>query len=119
MTNKEMEQAVIHVNNILQQNCELPGEVTYHAIRNRNRMITELKEYLEIKESLIQKYGKINNSGVYEISSEDTDSFKNFVQEIKVIEDIDIEVNIVKMPIEKLSGNYPTSVIAALDFMLE
>ena len=118
MTNMEMEQHIAEINSIINKEKKIPGEVIYHAIRNKNRMESEIREYIDFRDKLIKTLGEKNESGNYQIDSH-CEKFEEFQQEIEKIAVVEVDVEITKIPISKLCDNYSPIIISSLDFMIE
>lgn len=116
MTNYEMDQNLENLKAIARKK-EMPGSLSYAIAKNIRKMQEELKEYLEVKYDLIQKYGELTDNK-YQIT--DQDKIRDYAEEIQDIAQIEQTVDLIKISPKLFDRiNITVEEIMALEFMIE
>lgn len=116
MTNYEMDRNLENLKAIARKK-EMPGSLSYAIAKNIRKMQEELKEYLEVKYDLIQKYGELTDNK-YQIT--DQDKIRDYAEEIQDIAQIEQTVDLIKISPELFDHiNITVEEIMALEFMIE
>lgn len=116
MTNYEMDRNLENLKAIARKK-EMPGSLSYAIAKNIRKMQEELKEYLEVKYDLIQKYGELTDNK-YQIT--DQDKIRDYAEEIQDIAQIEQTVDLIKISPKLFDRiNITVEEIMALEFMIE
>ena len=96
------------------------GKLSYVIAKNYRMIMNELKEYEDLKDEAIQKYGEFDEDiGQYKLSIE-SDNFKNFVEDMKPYDDIESDVNILMLkPDDIYSSALTAQDILDISFMID
>ena len=90
------------------------AKTAYRIARNIKEIISELENFEKAKGELFKKYGEKDGDDI-KIKKENTDVFN---KELSDILDIDVELDIIMINPEKLSGSSPFELLA-VEWMLE
>lgn len=98
--------------------------VGYAAARNTRILTEAVREFTQIQNVLIRKYGEqlTDNDGneVDEIAlSFDSDNFPDFIEEIRPYAEIEQEINLIALKYEQAIGLLSGTELLALDWMFE
>lgn len=110
-TNEQMFQNIIVMHGLHET-----GRLGYAIARNLRKMTDAAKEYLDIRENLLSKYGTDQGDGSYFVPPENTEAFKNDIQDYATIEH-DVDVFHVTEN-EFISGNMDSDQMYVLDWMV-
>lgn len=111
LTNEQMFNSIVVL-----QNLRETGRLGYAIARNRRKLIDESKEYMDIREEILKKYGNENGEGQYYIPKEKTADFSNEISEYSGIEH-DVDVFQVSED-EFMSGDLDSNQMFTLDWMI-
>ena len=118
MTNIEAEMHLQLLSKMVNQ--ELPRKTSVAIARNLRKLNDELKEYREQKDNLIRKYGKENEDGQIGIDmNADREAFAKFVEELTPINQLEFEIDIMKISYDDLPETITPETIFGLEFMIE
>lgn len=116
LTNKDAE---TYYNNLMSISDKITGKFAYIVSRNIRKLNTELKEYLDIKNDCIKKYGEEGEDGIYSLRA-DSPKFNDYLTEMSQYDNIDIEVDIMKVNSDVICESPLTaSEMLLVDFMIE
>lgn len=94
------------------------GKLGYVIAYNMRKLSEESKEYIDLRNKLLQEYGKQSDDG--KSVTVDGENYKKFMDELGDIPQIEHEVNIMKVTPEELySGTLTSSQMANLMWMVE
>lgn len=111
--------AEIYYNNLLSIADKVSGKFAYIVSRNIRKLNTELKEYLDIKNNCIKKYGEPAENGIYSLKI-DSPKFQEYMTEMDKYDNIEIAVDIMKIvPEETFDSPLTAAEMVLIDFMLE
>lgn len=116
MTNKQMDECTANLSMLMDKT---KGKLGYAIAKNYRLMVEELKEYTALKDSAIAKYGETDEDGRIKIQI-GTEAHRNFLDEMKEYDDIESDVNIIKLsPEEAYSSGLNSKEVLNLLFMIE
>ena len=116
ITNIDMDKHLSFLNSI---SSKVTGKLAYAIARNIRKITSELIEYNEIRNNLIEKYGEVNDNGRYTISV-GTEAFNKFVNDIGEYTLIEHEVDICEVDEETICNSSLTAEeMLQLDFMIK
>ena len=97
---------------------KVSGKFGYAVARNIRELSNSLKEYIQIKNELIAKYGEVNGN---EISlNTNSENYKDFIKELKEFAEIEHEVNIMEIELEHIYNSSLTAdLITSIMFMIK
>lgn len=102
---------------------KVTGKLGYAVFRNMRKLANENVEFMQIKNELINKYGKeyTDESGISQISIKfGTDEYNKFMDEIKEYGEITHEVDIYMIDETELySSALNANEMMSIDFMVE
>lgn len=110
-TNEQMFQNIIAMHGLHET-----GRLGYAIARNLRKMTDAAKEYLDIRERVLSKYGTDQGDGRYLVLQENADAFRNELNEYATIEH-DVDVFHVTEN-EFVSGNMDSEQMFMLDWMV-
>lgn len=119
MTNAAAVNNLTNLIGIVKRDITLPAKVSYAISRNVRKLEEELKDYFDTRNKTIMELGTKDKDGNTSISSEDREKIEEYTRRMHDIESSEIEVDVFKIKIDDLSGDYPVSVITAMEFMIE
>lgn len=97
---------------------KVSGKFGYAVARNIRELSTSLKEYTQIKNSLITKYGEQTNKEI--VLSADSENFQKYQTEIKEYAEIEHDVNIMFVgPEEIYKSTLTADIISNIMFMVK
>lgn len=85
------------LSNILKK--ELPIKAAYWLSRLMSKLDSEIKQFNLNRDNLIKKYGKETEHGEIRVDPDDKVNFEKFQKEFNDLVDIEIEVDINKIPL--------------------
>lgn len=110
-TNDEMFQNIMTMSNLYET-----GRLGYAIARNLRKMKDEAKEYIEIRDQLLDKYGTDNGDGKYSI---DQENVPEFTAEIEKYANIEHDVDVFQISeADFVSGNLNSQQMYILDWMV-
>ena len=92
------------------------GKLGYAIARNMRKMTDAAKEYMDIREDILKKYGNETDDGLYMIPKDKTADFSREMGEYSGIEH-DVDVFFVSES-DFLNSNMDTQQMFALDWMI-
>ena len=119
MTNAAAVNNLTNLVGIVKRDITLPAKVSYAISRNVRKLEEELKDYFDTRNKTIMELGTKDKDGNTSISTEDREKIEEYTRRMSDIESSEIEVDIFKIKIDDLSGDYPVSVITGMEFMIE
>lgn len=112
-------QAEIYYNNLIAISSKVTGKFAYIISRNIRKLNTELQEYLDVKNNCIQKYGELGKDGLYSLKT-DSKNYADYVNDMKQYDDIEIDIEIMKvLPEDLYSSNLSAAEMLLIDFMIK
>lgn len=111
---------LVELQEVLSKNdVKYPAAAIIHGRRNLEKLKTELAEYIKVKDDFIKQFGKEKN-GNYSIDVNDRDAMKKFSDAMKEYNEVEIELEITAVPMEKFESIVcsPDDIIP-FDFMIE
>ena len=116
MKNKEMDELLVGLTGLMDK---AQGKLGYAIAKNYRIISNELKEYLGLKDQAIAKFGEPDENGRVRILI-GTESYKNYLEEMKQYDDIESEINIVMVsPDDVYSSDLTAKEISGLLFMIK
>ena len=102
---------------MMMKNCK--GIVGYALAKNVRLLNTELTEYNNIKQELFRKYGEEDKGQL--VIKKESDNFQKYLEEIKPYNDIEIEIDFMKVKEKDLidSGLTGEEMYLLLDYIKE
>ena len=93
------------------------GKLGYACARNFRKLMEAAREYMTVRDKLLQKYGEPQDDGRYSFNSE---SAKNFTTELMEYAPIEHDVDVMTVPEDVFySGNLTSKDMFALAWMVE
>lgn len=111
-TNEQMFRCIVAMHDLHET-----GKLGYAIARNMRKMMDAAKEYLDIREEVLKKYGTDKGDGRYLIPQENTEAFWNEISQYATIEH-DVDVFHVSAD-EFMSGGMDSEQMFILDWMVE
>ena len=116
LTNKQMDEYANALSNLMEKT---QGKLGYAIAKNFRLMTNELKEYIGLKDSAINKLGEQDEDGRIRIRI-GTDAHKQYLEEMKQYDDIESDVNLVMVkPDDVYSSNLNAMEISGILFMVD
>lgn len=112
LTNSEIFESIMVLRNVHEE-----GKLGYSCARNLRKLSEEAKEFFEIREKLLQKYGTLGENDNYMIEKDKIDSYNKELSEFSEIE-IDVDVHQVDEDVF-CSGKLDTQQMYTLDWMVK
>ena len=95
---------------------EESGKLGYACARNRRKLLTECKEFMDKRDELLRKYGSDKGNGQYELPA---DTASSFVEELKEYSELEFDVDVMTVPEEIFyGGNLTAKDMFILDWMV-
>lgn len=103
----------------LETMMDTKGIVGLKIARNHRMIVDELKEYFEFKQELFKKYGEIKDNQF--IIAKDSENYPLFMQELKPLEDQEVNFDFRKITESELadSGLTARQMATIWDYMVE
>lgn len=71
------------------------GKTAYAMLRNRQKLVAELKPFEEAREQLIKRYGSVDESGNMKLNCEPgSDDYTQFITELTELFNINIDIDL-------------------------
>ena len=116
LTNKEAEE---RYNGLMSIADKVTGKLAYCISRNIRKLNTELKEYLDVKNNCIEKYGELSEDGLYSLKLASS-KYKEYLTEMKQYDNIEIEVDIMTIDAEQIyESTLNASEMLLIDFIVK
>lgn len=116
MTNKEMNESVTNLINLLDK---VQGKLGYAIAKNHRILLNELKEYIGLRDVAITQFGEPDENGNIRILI-GTEAHKKFLEEMKQYDDIESDVSIVMVsPEDVYSSNLNAKEVSGILFMIK
>lgn len=117
MTNIEGFQKLEALEKLKKTDTALPVVAGYRIVQNVQALSVALAAYHETRDTIIKKYSK---NGVSVSKDTDPEGFEKCIAELEKIDQIEIEVEVEKIPVSLLENkSLPLAAVFMLDFMLE
>lgn len=113
-TNIELDQILYEMRPLLDRK----GLIGMAAARNTRVITDAIQEYASVKVDLIRKYGDEDGEGGIGIDPE-SDAFAEFMAEIEPYAQMSHDIDVMKVPTEKVMDDMTGAEMLALDWMLE
>lgn len=116
LKNSEISNYAVNLQNI---STKVKGKLAYIVARNLRKLVTEIQEYEEIKNSLIEKYGSKDENGILSVTI-GSDEYKEFIKEISEYATIEQDIDLLMISPDDLYETELTAQdILSIDFMIE
>lgn len=116
LTNQDMDNYVQALSKV---STKVTGKLAYAVARNIRKLSTELVDYQTFKNNTIEKFGSINEKGVYSIEF-GTEAYLNYLKEMKEINNLTNGVELQMVSVSDIeSSELNAQEILSIDFMIE
>lgn len=116
VTNKDL---YIYSQNLNSLMDKVSGKIGYIVSYNLRKIIEELREYEDIRDKTINKFGSVNEETQQFSIKVGSDAYKEYLKEMKPYEDIEHEINFLKInPKDLYDSNLTGKEMLAISFMI-
>ena len=92
------------------------GKLGYACAKNRRKIADEIKEYMDKRDELLDKYGKQNANGSYNLTDK---NLQKYLDELAPYSEMECDVNLMTVePDEFYGGNLNSQDMFILDWMI-
>lgn len=119
-TNLELDSMVHQLTMVVNKDIPLAAKVSYAIARNIRKIEDAAKEYFDLKNKAVLKYGKDDGSGNISLSREDGEPFNLYLLDVAEYQSIEHEVDTMMVNVDEiLKNDISPKDMMILDFMIE